>query len=100
MSYILQVDFPYNGPWGEDMYVLMEGIARSIAKEPGLIWKVWTVNEQQQEAGGIYLFSDEPSAIAYLEMHSSRLQGFGISDIKGKVFAVHQGLTELDHGPI
>ncbi|MCD9452081.1 YdhR family protein, partial [Yersinia pestis] len=45
MSYILQVDFPYTGPWGNEMTKAMEGLARSIAEEPGLIWKIWTVNE-------------------------------------------------------
>ncbi|MCA9158411.1 MAG: YdhR family protein [Planctomycetales bacterium] len=32
MSYILQVDFPYTGPWGQAMAEAMEGLARSIAE--------------------------------------------------------------------
>ena len=35
MSYILQVDFPYTGPWGHEMAAAMDGLARSIANEPG-----------------------------------------------------------------
>ena len=31
MSYILQVDFPYTGPWGPEMTAAMDGLARSIA---------------------------------------------------------------------
>lgn len=33
MSYILQVDFPYTGPWGPEMTAAMDGLARSIANE-------------------------------------------------------------------
>src|SRR5690606_4590465 len=51
MSYILQVDFPYAGPWGHEMTKVMDGLARSIADEPGLIWKIWTANETTGEAG-------------------------------------------------
>ncbi|MFT0851287.1 hypothetical protein VRY85_10955 [Achromobacter sp. F4_2707] len=29
MSYILQVDFPYSGPWGDEMVTAMEGLAQS-----------------------------------------------------------------------
>lgn len=100
MSYILQVDFPYAGPWGQDMSEAMESLAHSIAEEPGLLWKIWTENEAAGEAGGIYLFKDIPSAEAYLAMHSARLKGFGITHVNGKIFAVNKALSALDRGPI
>lgn len=100
MRYILQVDFKYTGPWGEDMTAAMEPVARSIAQEPGLVWKIWTVNESAQEAGGIYLFEDTPSAEAYLAMHTARLKSFGIEHVNAKIFAVHDALTRLDRGPV
>jgi hypothetical protein len=62
MSYILQVDFPYTGPWGPEMTAAMDGLARSIANEPGLVWKIWTENQEANEAGGIYCFNDAQSA--------------------------------------
>ena len=100
MSYILQVDFPYAGPWGEAMAEAMEGLARSIAEEPGFLWKIWTENETAGEAGGIYLFKDIPSAEAYLTMHTARLKGFGIPHVNGKIFAVNEALSQIDHGPV
>ena len=100
MSYILQVDFPYSGPWGQAMVEAMEGLARSIAEEPGLLWKIWTENEATGEAGGIYLFEDIPSAEAYLAMHTARLKGFGISHVNGKIFAVNEARTKIDRGPV
>ncbi len=100
MSYILQVDFPYAGPWGQSMAEAMEGLARSIAEEPGLLWKIWTENEAAGEAGGIYLFKDMSSAEAYLAMHTARLKGFGIPHVNGKIFAVNAALSQIDHGPV
>jgi len=100
MSYILQVDFPYSGPWGDEMTKAMKDLARSIAEEPGLIWKIWTENETSGEAGGIYLFKDLPSAEAYLSMHTVRLKNFGIPHVNGKIFEVNEPLSKLDRGPI
>jgi len=100
MPYILQVDFPYSGPWGDEMTAAMEGLALSIAQEPGLIWKIWTASEETQEAGGIYLFSDKASAESYIKMHTERLNGVGISEIKYKIFSVNQALSQLDRAPL
>lgn len=100
MSYLLQVDFPYAGPWGQAMSESMEGVARSIAEAPGLLWKIWTENEAAGEAGGIYHFKDMPSAEAYLAMHTTRLKGFGIPHVNGKIFAVNEALSRLTRGPV
>lgn len=100
MSYILQVDFPYAGPWGDEMTEAMDALARSIADEPGLIWKIWTENEATGEAGGVYLFKDISSAEAYLTMHTTRLRGFGISHVNGKIFAVNEALSQINRGPV
>lgn len=100
MRYILQVDFPYAGPWGEEMNKAMDGLARSIADEPGLVWKIWTANESTQEAGGIYLFEDAQSANNYLAMHTARLKSFGVPHVNGKLFGVNDDLSRIDRGPI
>lgn len=100
MPYLLQVDFPYQGPWGDEMAAAMNGLAQSIAEEPGLLWKVWTENQDCAEAGGIYLFSDRASAEAYLTMHTARLKGFGIPEVNGKIFAVNEALSRIDRAPL
>lgn len=100
MSYLLQVDFPYAGPWEQAMTKAMEDLARSIAEEPGLLWKIWTENEAAGEAGGVYLFKDIASAEAYLAMHTARLKGFGIPHVNGKIFAVNEVLSQMDRGPV
>ena len=100
MPYLLQVDFPYQGPGGDEMTAALRGLAESIANEPGLIWKIWTENQAAGEAGGIYLFKDVPSAEAYLAMHTARLMSFGVQRVNGKVFEVNDALSLIDRAPL
>lgn len=97
---LVQFDFPYSGPFGQDMTEAMDGLARSIVDEPGFIWKIWTENESEQEAGGIYLFSDEKSARNYIVKHTGRLKEFGITNVNAKVFDVNGSLTRITKGPV
>jgi len=45
MKYLLQVDFPHDGIFGEKMAGAFGDLAKDIANEDGLIWKIWTENE-------------------------------------------------------
>lgn len=96
MNVILQVDFPYQGPWGAKMTAAMDELANSINQEPGFVWKIWTENQQTQKAGGVYLFTSENDAKAYLQKHSARLKSFGIPEVRGEIFAVNTALSQLN----
>ena len=100
MSYILQVDFPFEGPWESAMTAAMQELAESINEEPGFIWKFWTENKQEQLAGGIYLFDSKHNAQQYLEKHSERLQKVGVKDIRGRIFTVNEELSTLNKAPL
>lgn len=93
MKIVLQIDFPYNGPFGAEMEAAFSPLAESIAQESGLIWKMWTENSETNEAGGIYLFEDKPSAEAYLKMHTARLESFGVQGIRSKLFTLNEPLS-------
>ena len=93
---LLQIDFPIEGPFGEEMTKAFEDLAKDIATEEGLVWKIWTENSTNKEAGGIYLFSDENNAKQYLEKHTKRLNSFGIIDINAKIFDVNVPLSLID----
>lgn len=100
MSYLVQVDFEMDGPFGEEMAKSFEELANSINTEPGFIWKIWTENEQDKEAGGIYLFETKEDAENYLTMHTERLKSFGIKNIRGKIFKVNDNLSKLNKAPL
>lgn len=97
MKILLQIDFPYNGPFGDAFYHAMKALAEDIATEPGLVSKLWTENEESQEAGGIYVFDNSEDAQRYLAKHTARLTSFGITDIKAKTFKINEALSEICH---
>ena len=100
MPTLLQFDFPMQGPWGDEMAAAFRDLAVIIGRTPGLRWKIWTENENEQTGGGIYLFEDEDSARAYVEEHTARLEGFGVKDIRARVFEVNEPLTQMTRGPL
>lgn len=97
MKKLLQIDFEFKGPFGDEMTSALKDLAESINNEPGVIWKIWTENKQDQRAGGVYLFEDEQSANAYLKMHSQRLQGMGVNDIRAQIFDVNMPLSNINN---
>lgn len=100
MTYLLQIDFPTEGPWGDAMADAYSDLAASIADQPGLLWKVWTESEPQGVAGGIYVFDTEENARGYLDLHTRRLAGFGITNPRALVLKVNETLTATTRGPV
>lgn len=96
MPYIFQVDFPFEGPFGEEMTLAMKGLAESIANEEGLIWKIWTEDPDNHRAGGVYLFDTKEHAEAYKTMHLARLSTFGISNFHSFIFLINKELSAID----
>jgi hypothetical protein len=81
---------------------MCDSVAQAIADVPGLRWKVWLLNEQEMEAGGIYLFADEESLNNYLSgpivaQIKSMPQ---LRDVSAKRFDVMDELTEVTRGPV
>jgi hypothetical protein len=96
MAHILQVDFPFAGPFGPEMTAAMTGLAQDIATEPGLIWKIWTENAETARAGGVYLFQTAAEAEAYATKHIARLGAFGITGINAQHFQINAELSALN----
>lgn len=99
MTVLLQVDFPFKGPWGNEMAKAMDGLAQDIATEPGLIWKIWTENPATERAGGVYLFATPAAAEAYAAKHLARLATFGITGIVAHHFTVNEPLSRITRHP-
>lgn len=95
MKYLMQIDFPHKGPFGHELTLMMSDLANSIAEEKGLIYKLWTENEETKEAGGVYIFDNLNDAKRYLDMHTQRLESFGYTDIKSKIFTINEELSRL-----
>lgn len=96
MKYLLQVDFPHDGIFNKEFSEAFVDLAEDIKKEEGLLWKIWTENEETKEAGGVYLFDNEFDAKRYLEKHTKRLESFGYTNIRGKIFNVNEPLSIIN----
>lgn len=100
MQYIVQVDFPYTGPFGDEMAQAFTDLAHDIANESGLIWKIWTENAHNNTAGGIYLFDNEEDALRYIQKHMQRLESFGLTNIRTLLFEANQKLGLITKAPL
>ena len=89
--------FPFPGPWGKELTEAVHDLARDIASESGLVWKIWLENCETGHAGGIYLFEHAAAAAAerYREKHERRLSAMGFTGITATTFSVNTELSVL-----
>lgn len=93
MKYLLQVDFPFSGPFNKEFTQAFTDLAKDITTEEGFVSKIWTENEETKEAGGIYVFDNIKDAKRYLDKHTKRLESFGVTGIRGKIFKINEPLS-------
>jgi hypothetical protein len=77
-------------------------VADALAAVAGLRWKIWLVNEAEQEGGGIYLFDDTAALAAFLEGPIvARLKAHpAMREVQIKQFDAWEELTKATRGPI
>jgi hypothetical protein len=62
---LLQVNYQFAGTRAEYDAANLPW-AQPFAEMPGLLWKIWLMNEAESEAGGIVLFADDEARDAYV----------------------------------
>jgi hypothetical protein len=63
---LVQLNFKYDIS-KQDYISSVSPLAEQFAAIPGLLWKIWMIDADETEAGGIYLFEDPGRAQAFLE---------------------------------
>ena len=98
---ILQINYKFGIPAADFSQALLPA-AQPIADSPGLLWKIWLINEAANEAGGIYLFEDEAAVDGFLggPIVSAFKTNPVVSDIRVKMFDVSEAPTLVTRGPI
>jgi hypothetical protein len=98
---ILQINVLFNVSAAE-LAKEFEAAAVPIAEVPGLMWKIFGMDEERGEAAGIYLFEDDTSLKAYIEgpiiAQMKTIEAF--SDITMKHFDVVEDATAITRGPV
>lgn len=95
---VLQINYKLTGPRAAYEAENLP-YAQPIADLPGLRWKVWVINEDKGEAGGLYLFDNSAALQAFLD-------GPIIAEMKAdpslslKSFDVIAPLTAICRGPV
>lgn len=98
---MLELRFGFDGPPSE----FDEAIAPLVgefASVPGLVWKIWLMDEARREAGGICLFADHESVEAF---RCSRLlaevkEHPAITELEAREFEIIADLTSVTRGPV
>lgn len=98
---ILQINFKFSMS-REELDALVSGRAEAIAAVAGLQWKIWLINDEKHESGGLYLFTDEDSLDNYV--NGPLIEGLknhpAINDITVKKFASLDAATTITRGPV
>ena len=98
---ILQINFNFTLS-REELDAMVADRAEAIAAVAGLQWKIWLVNDEEQESGGLYLFSDEESLDNYINgpLINGLKNSPAISGISIKKFASLETVTTITRGPV
>ena len=98
---ILQLNFKYSVTAAE-YEGAVSPLAGQFAALDGLRWKVWMINEDEGEAGGIYLFDSEASVKAYLEgpLAAMVVSHPALSEFSVKQIDVMDAVTAVTRGPV
>ena len=101
MTQILQVNFKFNVT-REQFEDNAASLAQAFADVPGCLWKVWLMNEDASEAGGIYLFADKASLEAYKAspLFAAVLNHPALSGHSVKEFDVLEQVSRVTHAPL
>jgi hypothetical protein len=100
---ILQVNYRReHGQDDADQAARLQQDAEHIAQVPGLVWKVWIYDDEQQRAGGLYLFDSDEHAHAFGDgiLPGALGQHPGVSDIDARYYDVDEGLSAITRGPV
>lgn len=93
---IMQLNFNY-AVSAQEYSGAVEPMADQFAAHPGLRWKIWMINEDESEAGGIYLFDgpDHVQSILDSELASTVIGHPALWDFSAKTFQVMEELTTI-----
>lgn len=97
---IWDLHMTYLGPIDDEFLAGTRQLAESIANEPGVIWKIWTVEEGTNRFGSAYLFRNREYLDAYKAMHMKRLADFGIVVVSEHVFDLMETECTVTRAPL
>ena len=68
---VFTTKFNYSMPT-EELKKIMPAVAPKFSEIPGCNWKIWLINEDHKEAGGVYLFESATELEQFLNSNLLR----------------------------
>jgi hypothetical protein len=98
---MLQLNFNFSVS-KEEYEQAVSPLADKFAEVPGLKWKVWILNGEKSEAGGIYMFENQASLDEFLAgpLAKTVTSHPALSDFSVKQFGIMKDITKITRGPL
>jgi hypothetical protein len=77
-------------------------VALKISEMPGLCWKIWLINEDRKEAGGVYLFESAPELERFLNstLFAALTNNPAIINVQTNTFGVAEAQSVITGAPL
>ncbi len=98
---LMQLNFKYDVS-AEDYTAAVAPLAEQFAAVPGLRWKIWIINPDESEAGGLYMFEDDDALQTFLasDLAAAVTSHPALRDFSVKPFKVMEEQTAITRGPV
>jgi Putative mono-oxygenase ydhR len=98
---VLTTKFTYDMPT-EEMKKIMPAVAPGFTAIPGCCWKIWIINEDRKEAGGVYLFDSDTEMEQYLDSNllASVVNNPAFGNFQTYTFDVVEAASAITHAPL
>lgn len=85
-----------------DFKKMLPAVAGRFAGIPGCQWKIWLLDEQKKESGGIYLFDDINALEKFRQsdLFASVLSNPAFSNFETRIAAVSERASAITHAPM
>ena len=98
---VFTTKFNYSMPT-EELKKIMPAAAPKFSEIPGCCWKIWLINEDRKEAGGVYLFesAEELEQFRHSNLFASVANNPAFSNLQTNTFGVAEAASVITNAPM
>ena len=98
---VFTTTFNYSMPT-EELKKIMPAVAPKFSEIPGCNWKIWLINEDHKEAGGVYLFESATELEQFLNsnLFASVANNPAFSNLQTNTFGVAEAASVITDAPL
>ena len=86
----------------EELKKIMPATASEFSEIPGCCWKIWLINDDRKEAGGVYLFESawELEQFVNSNLFSSVANKSAFRNFETNTFDIEEKASEITRAPL